>query len=198
MEFLGIPAEEGSVPVDISDIAAENYDYAVHLATKQGVLSFHDGLFRFEKPLHEAFASIDLWRELCIAAEILLKAVLLHHEVPIFRKRSHAEYGPKVTAGRNSWLQRYLEDLQIEFVAQINTGTVSLALRSAEEHLYGKLSLDPAKQRLISETFYIIIRTRRNRNTHFYFPNQAVFDASEIEILFLPLLNTLTLLYLSA
>jgi len=42
---------------------------------------------------------------------------------------------------------------------------------------------------------YIIIRTRRNRNSHFFFPNQGKIEFSEIEMLSLPLLNMLEELY---
>lgn len=181
--------------IDISDIAVKNHHYAIHMATKQGVLSYEKGFFSFEKSLGDSFASIDLWRELCIATEILLKAVLLRHEIPFLKKRAHAEYGQKVFAKNNPWLQKHLDTLGITYIAQINTGTVTIALKSAEKYLYPKIALDESKQKLISETFYIIIRTRRNRNTHFYFPNQAVFDEAEIEMLFLPLLNMLASLY---
>ena len=181
--------------VDISEIAAQNHAYARHLLQKQGVVVFKEGLFRYEKALHDPFVSIDLWRELCIGAEILLKAALLRHEVSFFRKRAHAEYGPRVRSSQNRWLQDELDTLEIDYIAQINTGTVSTALRSAKETLFEKIALAPTQQDLISEAFYIIIRTRRNRNTHFFFPNQAVFDESELEILFLPLLNILETIY---
>ena len=181
--------------VDISDIASQNHDYALHVATRQGVVGYRNGIFRYERAIEAPFAAVDLWRELCLACEILLKAVLLVHEIPFLKKRAHAQYGPKVHAFSNPWLQQLLEHLQITYIAQINTGTISTALKSAQDMLFDKISLDEQRRKLISEMFYIIIRTRRNRNTHFFFPNQAVFDLSEIEMLFLPLLNMLEELY---
>jgi len=43
--------------------------------------------------------------------------------------------------------------------------------------------------------FYIITRTRRNRNTHFFFPNQSNIDIAEAQMIYLPLLNLLGELY---
>lgn len=61
-------------------------------------------------------------------------------------------------------------------------------------YLAGSRSI-PKKEKLISEMIYIIIRTRRNRNNHFFFPNQGNIDMAEIEMLYLPLLNILEELY---
>ena len=183
--------------IDISDIARENHDYAIHLATSQNVIAYRNGSFvlldaSFGK---YPFEVVDFWRNLSLATEILLKASLLRHHIPFFRKRAHAEYGERVTADTNPWLQTTLEEMQISYVAQINTGTVTTALRSAENELFPTLPIDPGEAALISKMFYIIIRTRRNRNSHFFFSNQGVIDFSEVEMLFLPLLNLLEALY---
>jgi hypothetical protein len=183
--------------IDISNIAQENHRYAIHLATLQNVIAYKHGTFVLqdasfgEKP----FEVVDFWRNLSLATEILLKASLLKHRIPFFRRRAHGEYGEKVTADTNHWLQKTLEEMQITYVAEINTGTISTALRSAESELFPKVPIDPERTALISKMFYIIIRTRRNRNSHFFFPNQAVIDFSEVEMLFLPLLNLLEELY---
>jgi len=178
--------------IDISDLDRENHAYAVHLATKQKILSYHDSVFRLDNiPLKDPFEAVDFWRNASLSAEILLKACLLRHQIPFFKKRAHGEYGNKVTATSNTWLADTLEDLQITYIAQINTGTISTAIRSAEEALFPKLIPDLQKSKLISEMIYIIIRTRRNRNNHFFFPNQGNIELSEVEMLFLPLLNLL-------
>ncbi|MEA3417982.1 MAG: hypothetical protein U9Q90_01190 [Campylobacterota bacterium] len=183
-------------PVDISHIAAENHDYAIHLATYQKVLTYKNGSFNidtvFERDPYEA---VDFWRNISLAAEVLLKASLLKHQIPFFKKRAHGEYGEKVTASDNEWLKGTLQTLQIDYVAQINTGTISTAIKSAEATLFEKISFNPEKAELISEMFYIIIRTRRNRNNHFFFPNQGIIEMPEVEILFLPLLNLLEEVY---
>lgn len=88
-----------------------------------------------------------------------------------------------------------LELLQIEYIEEINTGTVSTALKRAETELFEKVSVDPKDSALISEMFYIIIRTRRNRNSHFFFSNQSHIEISEVEMLYLPLLNRLESIY---
>jgi hypothetical protein len=85
--------------------------------------------------------------------------------------------------------------MEISYIAQINTGTISTALRSAESELFSNIPIDPERTALISKMFYIIIRTRRNRNNHFFFSNQATVDFSEVEMLYLPLLNLLEELY---
>ena len=118
------------------------------------------------------------------------------YHIPFFKKRAHGEYGDKVTAKDNFWLSNTLEDLQISYIAQINTGTISTAIRSAEEALFKQNSFDLQKTKLISEMIYIIIRTRRNRNNHFFFPNQGNIEMSEVEMLFLPLLNMLEELWI--
>ena len=138
---------------------------------------------------------MDFWRDLSLSIEILLKACLLKHHIPFFKKRAHGEYGNRVTATENLWLNGTLQILEIEYIAQINTGTISTALRSAQEELFGKTLFDPKKEALISEIIYIIIRTRRNRNSHFFFPNQGNVDIAEVEMLYLPLLNMLEELY---
>ena len=182
--------------IDLSHIAKENHDYAVHLATHHKILIFDNGLFRLDQPpQYTPFKTVDFWRDLSLSIEVLLKACLLKHDIPFFKKRAHCEYGNKVCAEKNLWLEETLKNLQIEYVAQINTGTISTALKSAEEVLFGNTAFDPKKEKLISEMIYIIIRTRRNRNSHFFFPNQASIDMAEIEMLYLPLLNMLEELY---
>ena len=184
--------------IDISNIAEENHNYAVHLATHQNVLSYKNGIFMLNTvSKYNPFESVDFWRDISLAAEILLKSCLLKYHIAFFKKRANAEYGRKVTAPSNVWLKVTPEDLQIDHIAQINTGTISTAIRSAEELLFGHTSFDPQKEKLISEMIYIIIRTRRNRNSHFFFPNQGTIEMSEVEILFLPLLNMLEELYTS-
>ncbi len=52
-------------------------------------------------------------------------------------------------------------------------GTVNMALKLAVKELFIKMPVDAKKAKLITEMFYIIIRTRRNRNSHFFFTNQG-------------------------
>ncbi len=182
--------------IDISNIAEENYLYARHLATLDGIIIYKNGIFNLNAVReHNAFEAVDFWRNIALAAEILLKASLLKYEVPFFRKRAHSEYGSRVTAEKNPWLDATLKSLQIEYIAQINTGTLSTAMISAQEILFGKIPYDIQKADLISEMIYIIIRTRRNRNNHFFFANQGEIDMPEVEMLYLPLLNLLEELY---
>ncbi len=182
--------------VDISNIAKENHHYAIHLATHQNVLTYKNGIFMIDAVTeYTPFEAIDFWRDISLAAEILLKSCLLKYHIPFFKKRAHAEYGNKVTALSNTWLQATLKNLQIDYIAQINTGTISTATKSAENSLFGHISLDPQKAKLITEMINIIIRTRRNRNNHFFFPNQGYIEISEVETLFLPLLNMLEEMY---
>ena len=178
--------------IDISRLDEENHAYAVHLATQQQILSYRNNIFRLaDIPTKDPFKAVDFWRNTSLSAEILLKACLLRHHIPFFKKRAHGDYGNTVTAHSNVWLSQTLEELKITYIAEINTGTISTALRSAEEALFPNISFDPRKAALISEMIYIIIRTRRNRNNHFFFPNQGSIDISEVEILYLPLLNLL-------
>ena len=183
--------------VDISSIAADNHRYAIHLATFQNVIIYKKDSYNIADISlnREPFEVVDFWRNISLSAEILLKACLLKHHTPLFKKRAHSEYGEKVTAVANKWLDETLRKLEINYVAQINTGTVNTALKLAEKELFASLSIDAEKTQLITEMFYIIIRTRRNRNSHFFFPNQGHIDITEIEILFLPLLNLLEEIY---
>ena len=183
--------------VDISCIAEENHFYAIHLATFQNIISYKNGSYNI-KDFHsewDPFEAVDFWRNISLSAEILLKACLLKHHIPFFKKRSHSEYGEKVTADTNKWLDETLRKLEIDYIAQINTGSVSTALKYAEKDLFSRIMIDANKAELITQMFYIIIRTRRNRNSHFFFTNQGHIDITEIEILFLPLLNLLEELY---
>ena len=182
--------------IDISNTAEENHDYAIHLATHQKVLTYKNGIFMLDRiPEQNPFQAVDFWRDISLSAEVLLKSCLLKYHISFFKKRAHGEYGNRVTASNNIWLRATLKTLQIDYIAQINTGTISTAIRTAEESLFGHISFDPQKEKLISEMIYIIIRTRRNRNSHFFFPNQGNIEMSEVEILFLPLLNMLEELY---
>ena len=141
------------------------------------------------------FEAVDFWRNISLAAKILLKACLLKHHIPFFKKRSHSEYGEKVAAAANERLDEILRKLAIDYIAQINTGSVSTALKYAEKELFGRIPIEAGKAKLISQMFYIIIRTRRNRNSHFFFPNQGHIDITEVEMIFLPLLNLLEEIY---
>ena len=183
--------------VDISNLAKENHDYAIHLATYQNIITYRNGIFEIADILSkkEPFEVVDFWRNLSLSAEVLFKATLLKHHIAFFKKRANYEYGEKVSAKTNRWLNETLKRYEIEYVAQINTGTISTSLRYAKKEFFNKIEFDKEKFKLIEEMFYIIIRTRRNRNAHFFFPNQSLIDASEIEMIFLPLLNILQELY---
>ncbi|MGB5505848.1 MAG: hypothetical protein WBM70_04075 [Sulfurovum sp.] len=182
--------------IDISQLHTENHRYAVHLATHQNILIYKNGIFVLDRVSEQdPFEAVDFWRDLSLSVEILLKSCLLKHHIPFFKKRAHCEYGNKITAIDNPWLKETLKDLQIDYIAQINTGTISTALKSVQEELFGKTAFDPQKEILISEMIYIIIRTRRNRNSHFFFPNQGSVEMAEVEMLYLPLLNMLEELY---
>lgn len=182
--------------IDISDIAEKNHDYAVHLATLEDIISYKNGLFLINKfELKNPHKVVDLYRNIALSCELLLKASMLKHHVNFFKRREHCKYGEKVTAAKNEWMKQNLKDLNILHIAQINTGTVSTALKKAEEELFEKIGLPQEKIELISKMFYLIIRTKRNRNTHFYFPNMSKIDISEIEMIYLPLLNILESIY---
>ena len=86
-------------------------------------------------------------------------------------------------------LEKYLEIGGMPEVFKIE------AKKSYLRELFDKIAFDTQKVKLITQMFYIIIRTRRNRNSHFFFPNQSNINVREIEILFLPLLNLLEELY---
>lgn len=185
--------------VDISNIAKENHSYAIHLATCQNIIIYKNSTFEISDVLSkkEPFEVVDFWRNISLAAEVLLKAILLKHHIPFLKKRANYEYGEKVTAKSNRWLNDTLKKFDIEYVAQINTGTISTTIKYAKREFFNKIDFDKEKIKLIEEMFYIIIRTRRNRNSHFFFSNQSLIDASEIEMIFLPLLNILEELYFS-
>ena len=183
--------------VDISNIAEENHNYAIHLATFQNVIVYNYGTYEIaDISKHNSFETVDFWRNISLSVEILLKATLLKHHIPFFKKRANGEYGEKVTALTNSWLNETLKELKIDYVAQINTGTAITALKSAKAKLFDKLIIDSEEAKLISQMFYIIIQTRRNRNSHFFFPNQSHIKMSELEMLYLPLLNNLEMIYM--
>ncbi|ADN09937.1 hypothetical protein [Sulfurimonas autotrophica] len=182
--------------VDLSDIAQENYKYALHLATCDGVIIYKNETFELAKvEKYTAFENVDFWRNISLSTEILLKACMLKHQVNFFHRRAHGKYGPKVAAFTNEWLAQTLHELDISYVAQINTGTVGTTLKRAEVKFFTKSWMDQEKVKLIREMFYVIIRTRRNRNTHFFFPNQSHIDMAEVEMIYLPLLNLLGELY---
>ncbi len=182
--------------IDISNIHEENHNYAIHLATIDNFVSYDNSTYEIsDNFLENPFKAVDFWRNISLSAEILLKACLLKHQVSFFKKRAHGEYGQKVVAPTNTWLEETLKTLEIKYIAQINTGTISTALKRAENELFEKIALDTQKTKLIIQMFYIIIRTRRNRNSHFFFPNQSHIDIAEVEMLFLPLLNLLEYIY---
>lgn len=182
--------------VDISNLAEQNHRYAIHLATFKNVIVYHNSTYKIANVCAQSpFETVDFWRNISLAAEVLLKACLLKHQIPFFKKRAHGEYGETVTALTNEWLDEILRKREIEYVAQINTGTIGTALKNAENNLFGKIPFNAEKSALISQLFYIIIRTRRNRNSHFFFPNQSNMDIAEVEMLFLPLMNLLEEIY---
>jgi len=190
---IKLPLSDEKV-IDISDIAEKNHKYAIHLATKEKIIAYKNNIFNIAKiTKHNKFNSVDFWRDISLSIEILLKACMLKHHFNFFHKRANAEYGPKVTAKNNEWLSQTLKELDISYIAQINTGTISTTLKHAQKEFLKQI--DPEKEKLINEMIYIIVRTRRNRNTHFFFPNQAKIDINEVEIIYLPLLNLLGEIY---
>ena len=180
--------------IDISDLAESNRRYAIHLATKEGIVSFQDGLFNLERSEADtSFSVVDFYRDVALACELLLKACLLRHRINFFKRREGSEYGDGVSAASNPWMQSLLGELNITRISQINTGTAATTLKVAEKALFDRLH--PEQAAFISKSFYIIIRTRRNRTNHFYFPNMAYLDIPEVEMLYLPLLNVLQEIY---
>lgn len=181
--------------IDISNLAQENYRYAIHLATREKAIAYQNGFFSLQNyALKEPHFVVDFYRNTALACELLLKAALLKHHINFFKRRENCEYGEKVSASHNQWLADNLKELNIVYIAQINTGTASSTLKAAEA-AFEKLSIEKEKFQFITKAFYLIIRTRRNRNSHFFFPNMAQFDVSEIEMIYLPLLNILEDLY---
>lgn len=182
--------------IDISTIAETNRRYAIHLATRQKIVQHRDGRFELKKnDVKTPHTVIDFYRDISLACELMLKSCLLQHRVNFFKRRENSEYGEKVTARHNEWLQATLDEKNIVYISQINTGTAAMALKKAETLLYGRLALEKEQADFISKVFYLIIRTRRNRDNHFFFPNMARFDAPEVEMFYLPLLNTLESIY---
>jgi len=182
--------------IDISNLAQQNHRYAIHLATKQNIITYHNGIYNIAKVAeYSPFETVDFWRNISLAVEILLKACLLKHHIPFFKKRSNGRYGKKVTAKNNEWLNNVLEQRKIKYIAEINTGTIGTTLKYAKNDLFNKIPIDPKKAQMLRQIIYIIIRTRRNRNSHFFFANQGQIDVAEVEMLFLPLLNQLEEIY---
>ncbi len=74
--------------VDISNIAEENYCYAIHLATYQNVLTYKNGFYEIANVSLklDRFEVVDFWRNISLCGEVLLKACLLKHKVPFFKK----------------------------------------------------------------------------------------------------------------
>ena len=182
--------------IDISNLAQENHRYAIHLATKQNMIIYNNGAYEIAKiGKYSPFEMVDFWRNISLSVEILLKACLLKHHILFFKKRSNGRYGKKVTAKNNEWLNHALEQRNIKYIAEINTGTIGTTLKYAKNELFNKISIDPKKAQMLRQIIYIIIRTRRNRNSHFFFANQGQIDVAEVEMLFLPLLNQLEKIY---
>lgn len=181
--------------IDISNLAQENHRYAIRLATREKVIAYKNGFFSLENyVLEEPHFVVDFYRNTALACELLLKAALLKYHINFFKRRENCEYGEKVIALTNKWLAANLKELTIDYISQINTGTAASTLKAAEA-AFGKLSIEKEKFQFITKAFYLIIRTRRNRNSHFFFSNMARFDISEVEMVYLPLLNILEDLY---
>ena len=121
--------------IDISSIAEENHRYAIHLATFQNIIAYTNGSYDIKDILseREPFEAVDFWRNISLSAEILLKACLLKHHISFFKKRSHSEYGEKVTAVENKWLDETLRKLEINYIAQINTGTSKYGIKACRK-----------------------------------------------------------------
>ena len=130
------------INVDISNLAEENHRYAIHLSTFQNVIAYHNGTYKIANICeYSPFETVYFWRNISLAAEILLKACLLKHNIPFCKKKAHSEYGEKVTALSNAWLDGILRKLEINYVAQINTGTISTALKTLKISFLNKYSL---------------------------------------------------------
>ena len=83
--------------VDISCIAEENHRYAIHLATFQNIVAYKNDSYEIKEIPSERdpFEAVDFWRNISLSVEIWLKACLLKHHIPFFKKRAHSEYGEK-------------------------------------------------------------------------------------------------------
>ena len=190
---------------DFSDIDDANYKYAISLFLTDGFLFLHNNRFElstdFTQRVQEEISCQYPWRffwiSLSLGIEILAKSVLIKHEIDIFTKKNNNSFGNgwMVKASNNSWLSNILTSKNIEYVNQLNTGTLGKLYNSSFRELKNNNIITPIELDQINCALKQLADERRNKDLHFYFKSNTFMNNNDLNDNYLPLINLLMEVY---
>lgn len=151
------------------------------------------------------------WINFSIGVEYLVKAVLIKHEIDIFKKkkegekfehfhklsgttivRDEYETGFPIVAPENPWLQQMFDKNKIRFPKQVNTETIgSIARNKKFNELVSKNKLKQIDADIIHESLKHLANHRRNNDLHVHLMSLTFIDNNDLPMIYLPLVNLL-------
>lgn len=202
---------------DFSDIHDAVYNKALyHITNNEYLQKDESGDFKLADNAKEiageemkttTYPFSSFWLEFSLGTEYLAKAVLIKHQVDIFTNKSdkykpgslyaskEIEKGFKNSANSNTWLSTLLEEKEIEFVKQLNTGTLGNIWSTHVSKLYDKEIITKLEFDAIKYDLKHLATHRRNNDMHFYFKNNNFMTDADVEKIYIPLVNLLVDVY---
>lgn len=189
---------------DFSDISERLFECGVHLVSdnryvvaKPDQCSFvlvDDWTQETTEEMHAAeYPFLDFWIRFSIGAEYISKSVLIEHEIDIFSKKEGDKYkkGSRISSKHNEWLSEVLNERDISYVNQLDTGTLGKMYSGLYRKLENKGVVSENEREWINDRLKQLADTRRNKGVHFYFKGGAFMRESDLQDDFLPLLELL-------
>lgn len=139
---------------------------------------------------------LSFWICFSTGIEYLTKAVMVKHNVDIFSKKN-SQYTVKdtrIVSQNNNWLNTVLKSKQIEYVSELNTGTLG-SICTKVGQLTLKNIIDTNEEQKICHDLKLLADTRRNNDSHSYFKNSTLIRNHDLDQIFVPLINSLLTIY---
>lgn len=184
---------------DFSNIAEANFNYAFHLilkndylikANKKEVELVDEHLDKAKQEIKNSdYPFRDLWINLSLGTEILAKSVLINHQVDIFSKKNDPKFegGRRIASKHNAWLEQILKSKDIEYVTQLNTGTLGFLYNQKIQELENGGIITEDEKDEIENGLRQLANQRRNNDLHFFFKQNAFMKESDLSDDYVPL-----------
>lgn len=189
---------------DFSDISKSLFECGVCLVSNNRYVEVDTDKCKFtlvekwrnevEEEMHSnEYPFLNFWIEFSIGTEFIAKSVLIEHKIDIFRKKDGEKYkkGNRISSSKNFWLNKVLDDRDINYVNQLDTGTLGKMYSGLYNKLENKGVVSEGEREWIDDKLKQLADTRRNKGVHFYFKGGAFMRDSDLEDDFLPLLELL-------
>ncbi len=156
------------------------------------------------------------WIRFPLGIEYLAKGTLLKHKVNIFKDkkkegqktniihprsddvvavRDEYESGMQIMFSKTKWLQDFIEERNIKYSGQLNSGTIGDLYNGKFAELLVKGIISEAELDLLNKNMKHLANHRRNSNLHCYYNSSTFISNNDLPDLYIPLVNSLCEIY---